>query len=384
MLDDYLTGIGFKKTDISYIKSIHFQSVYDENSLLYNIRNIVNYFHRNGLNNEDIICIIRFIPELASSSLENIKIRVKELNDIGFNRLQVFNIIREYPYIIKLSTQKIYNKIKFLFSIGFNDSNVIDFIASNVNIISIDNSVIKTKISFFKDLGYSDSEIVNLFSLNPNIVDSNLNTIKEKYNYLNSLGFKDKDIIKISLSIPDLYTSDTDLLKSNFSFLTDYGFSMKAIIDIINKIPNILDKNYLDQLIDKFDNIVKLGFSKNEIVKLIVNNPYILLFTSEIINNNHNSLIKEGFNNYTISLCPLLISYNSLELEYRIKYYKKINVFNIILENPCYLLFNLEFIKIRADFLKKNNKPLNDIFIDDIMFNKKYHITRDKLLKGDK
>ncbi len=384
MLDDYLTEIGFNKSDISYIKSIYFQSSYDETSLLYNFRNIVNYFHKNGLSNVDIINIIKFIPELVITSLENIKIRVRDLNNIGFNRLQVFKIIKEYPYIIKLSTQKIYNKVKFLTSLGFSSSNVIDIISNNINIISLDNSIISNKFNYFGELGYSPKEVINLLYLNPNIIDTNLNNIKSKYKYLTDLGFKDKDIIKISLCIPDIYTSDNDILKINFSYLLDYGFTMKNIISIINKIPNILDKQYLDLLTEKFDNLTKLGFSKNEIVNNIKNNPYILLFTCECINNNHDILIKEGFNNYTISLCPLLITYNSFEIENRISFYKKINIYDMILDNPSFLLFNLDFIKLRYNYLQKKNQSLHCLFLDDIMFYNKYHITRDKLLKGDK
>ena len=33
--------------------------------------------------------------------------------------------------------------------------------------------------------------------------------------------------------------------------------------------------------------------------------------------------------------------------------------------------------------LKKNNYSLNDIFINDVCFYNKYHITRDRIIKGD-
>ena len=158
---------------------------------------------------------------------------------------------------------------------------------------------------------------------------------------------------------------------------------MKIIINIINKIPNILNKNYLDQLVDKFDNLIRMGFSKNEIVNIIKKNPYILLFPCDIIRDNHKYLLEYGFGNYSITLCPLLLSYNCLEIENRIKYYKKIKLFDTILDNPCYLLFNLDFIRIRYNFIIKKNGNLNDLFVDDILFYNKYNITRDKLIKGD-
>ena len=383
MLDEYMDSIGFSSDDISFIKSSYFRPMYSENSLLFNLKKLVDYFHRNHLKNEDIIFIIKSIPEVISISLENIKSRVFELTTIGFNKYQVFNIIKSYPYIINLSHQKIINKITFFLTIGFDNNDVINLLSDNTYLFTTDNSTIKNKVDFFLEVGYKPSNITCLFNNTPKLFNTNLKTIKSKYNYMKELGFKDIDIINISLNIPSIYLDDKNVFKDNFSFLENYGFNIKSIIKIINKIPYILNNQYLENLSNKIDLLIRFGFSRNEITNIIKNNPYYLLISEELIINNYNFLIKIGLSNYLISNTPLLINYNSNEIAKRIKFYKDNNLFNIILDNPNYLLFSFSFIKRRYKFLTNNNYKLDDLFIDDILFYNKYHITREELVKGE-
>ena len=102
MLEDYMISIGFSTDDIAFIRSTYFQPVYSENSILYNFKNIVNYFHRNQLSNDDIIFIVRSKPEIINTSIENIKLKIDELSSMGFNKTQIFRMIKTYPYIFLL------------------------------------------------------------------------------------------------------------------------------------------------------------------------------------------------------------------------------------------------------------------------------------------
>ena len=383
MLDEYMDSIGFNSSEISFIKSSYFQPMYSENSLLYNLKKLVDYFHRNHLKNDDIIFVIKSIPEVISMSLENIKSRVFELTTIGFSKYQVFNIIKSYPYIINLSHQKIINKITFFSTIGFDNNEIINLLSDNPYLFTTDNSTIKNKVDYFLEIGYRPSNITYLFNNATKLFNTNLKTIKSKYNYMKELGFKDEDIINISLNIPSIYLDDKNIIKDNFSFLENYGFNIKGIIKIINKIPYLLNNQYLEKLSNKIDLLIEFGFSRNEITNIIKNNPYYLLLSEELIINNYKSLIKFGLSNYLISNTPLLINYNSSEISKRIKFYKDNNLFNIILDNPSYLLFSYSFIKMRYKFLINNNCKLDDLFIDDISFYNKYHVTREDLVKGE-
>ena len=169
MLDEYMDSIGFNSSEISFIKSSYFQPMYSENSILFNLKKLVDYFHRNHLKNDDIIFIVKSIPEVISMSLENIKSRVFELITMGFSKYQVYNIIKNYPYIINLSHQKIINKIAFFSTIGFENNDVINILSDNTYLFTIDNSTIKNKIDYFLDVGYKPSNIIYLFNSTPKL-----------------------------------------------------------------------------------------------------------------------------------------------------------------------------------------------------------------------
>ena len=66
-------NIGYTDEQIELIINSYPLNTYTESTLLFNIKNMINFFHRNGLNNEDIIKITSTIPNLLVISTENIK-----------------------------------------------------------------------------------------------------------------------------------------------------------------------------------------------------------------------------------------------------------------------------------------------------------------------
>ena len=382
MLDEYMYSLGYSDEQIDLIKNYYCNFNYDYSNILYNFKNLTNYFHKNGLKNSDIIVITTVIPGLIYTSVEDFKIKVKALNEIGFNKIDIIDMIKKYPYIITLSIQKIYNKINYLNSLGFTFTQIITILIKKTDILSIDNSYIGKRFIFFTGLGYKNKETINLLYSSPDLFDMPINSIKNKYKRFLSLGFKDSEIIKITYYLPELYTYNNEGIESKMKFLTDYGFSNKNIINIIKKFPIILREDYLSNVFNKLFVLEELDFDKKSIVKMINKNGYLLFLSDELIINNYNILIKEGLTNDSFINYPILLGYNVSNLVEKIKYYKKNTLFNIVKENAYYLLYNLSLIKKRYDFLKRNKYDINDVFIYDSTFKAKYNITRNELLKG--
>ena len=140
MLEEYMINIGYNEDQFSFISKSYPLNTLTESTLLFNIKNIVNFFHRNGLSNEDIVRITCTIPTLIVTSTENIKTRVRELINIGFNKLEAYKMISNYPYIIELPFQKIINKYKYLSEFGFSYDNINEIMVNKTDIISIDNT----------------------------------------------------------------------------------------------------------------------------------------------------------------------------------------------------------------------------------------------------
>ena len=156
------------------------------------------------------------------------------------------------------------------------------------------------------------------------------------------------------------------------------------IIQIIKKIPILLRDTYLESINSKIDNLVKLGFSKEDIIIMTCNNPYILLYCEDNITNKFNSLKEYIEKDKLIKVCsnfPLIFGYCLSNILDKIKYYNKIKCSYI--DNPKVLVYPLELIKARYFYLTRNNFNLDNIFLEDYKFYKKYKIKTTKLLDGD-
>ena len=124
MLEEYMLDIGYSNNQIKIIKNIYPTSLYSCSTILYNLKNLYNYFHKNGINNKEFIYITVTTPNIISESIENIKQKIFELNEFGFNKFESFDIIKNYPYILEISNQKIKNKFDKLTDIGFSKKEI--------------------------------------------------------------------------------------------------------------------------------------------------------------------------------------------------------------------------------------------------------------------
>ena len=107
MLDEYMISLGFDDEQLKLLKNSYVLNRYSSSTILFNMKNMVNYLRRQSLSNKEIVSIILTIPDLVFTSIENIKSRVDEMASLKFNKIDTFNMIKEYPYLISLSFQKI-------------------------------------------------------------------------------------------------------------------------------------------------------------------------------------------------------------------------------------------------------------------------------------
>ena len=92
------------------------------------------------------------------------------------------------------------------------------------------------------------------------------------YEYLREFGFS-KDSLKNFENVnEEMYFVELNEVKTNISFLLNLGFTNEEIVNIINNNPFILTiaKNRNDYFIKLYVNI--LNFSKDELKQLILNN----------------------------------------------------------------------------------------------------------------
>ena len=386
MLDEYMKNLGYQEEEMEFILSSYQLSKETESTLLYKIKSLVNYLHRNGLDNAAIINITTTIPNIIVESIENIKVRINELLGFGFNKLEVFKMIENYPYILEMSNQRINNKYQVFDEIGFSKDDCNELFVKKTDILNKDPSSIKKKIEFFLEYGYDKNDIITILREIPILFDMTQLQITKKLEEYKEFGFTEDEIIKITTYLPDLYIYNKEDITSKTKYLTENGYTTKNIINAIKKLPIILKHNNLSKIEENIENLENLGFGISEIVPLTEKNPYILLYSKDMISDNFKCCIKYNlFNNEVIKMMnetPLLLTYNKKELDKRLHYYKDKDLIDIIKNNSNYLLISLELIENREKYIKTKNKA--DVFLSDKEFYNKYKVNRDDILKGVK
>ena len=375
--------IGFDKNQISLIRRSCHLSRYNDSDIMYSLKKQFKYFSSNSFSNEEFIKMISTVPNILCTSVENIKTRIKELMNYSFNKIECFETIKRNPYIFSIPTQTIDNKFTFFEEHSFDNLQIKSIIYNMPEILNIDNSIIEKKINSLIKIGYSKKDVTNIICNCPNLINMTLSNIKDNLNILTNLGFNHEEIITISSYLPTILI-DSEIFFDKINFIEKYGFNRKTIIDIIKKIPFVLKKDYMESIDNILSFLYESNFSKNETISMIERNVYILVLNIDIIRNNYNYLSKINFSNDCFKLCPLLLTYNLSSLKDKIKFYKKIDVFDILKNNPSYLLYNLDFIKKRYTIISRvNSSNVDDLFINDYLFFDKYHIEKNDILKEE-
>ena len=80
--------------------------------------------------------------------------------------------------------------------------------------------------------------------------------------------------------------------------------------------------------------------------------------------------------------CPLLFGYDLMSITKKISFYKENNLEEYILDNSKILIYNLDYIKGRFNYLLNNNiDNKEDLFISEKEFYDKYNVNSLDLIK---
>lgn len=382
MLEEYMISIGHTEEEINLIKSSYPLNTYTESTFLYKYKNLVNYFHRNGIDNESIRKITTTIPTTISLSIEDIKDKVNEFGNYSLSKINIYKMIKCYPYILEMSSTRIKNKYQLFQKLRFTIEETNDLLIKKPDILNREPSIIEKRINDLINYGYDPNDIPSIINSLPSLIDMNINTIYKKQKELKSLGLNKAEIIRVTTYLPNIYNEDIQEIQSKLDFMTKNEYSLQDIITIIKKVPIILKKQNLEGIESAINNLILLGFSQNDIHYITTTNPYILLYSKDIINENFKVFNKYNYYNSEIIRMiiktPILLTYNTKELKRRLDYYKDNNCLEIIKNNSNYLLISMDITSKRKKYIDSN---LNDLFISDFEFNKKYKITKEELLE---
>ena len=145
-------------------------------------------------------------------------------------------------------------------------------------ISDLDNVYLKKLLELFNSLGISKDKCIWLLDAFNKRYSYNIETFYKKnvelVNYLSTLGIDKEEIgLIISRFIP-IFSYKLDLLDNNLKHLLSLGFSKEDIKKMIILSPNVLAfKNKVDE---SFNYLCSLGYTKEEVIGMVKKSPPLL------------------------------------------------------------------------------------------------------------
>ncbi|KAL3371465.1 hypothetical protein AABB24_008152, partial [Solanum stoloniferum] len=134
-------------------------------------------------------------------------------------------------------------------------------------------------IKFFQEMGLERTEIKKLVSITPRLLFSDVNrTLKPKFQCLREVRVSGSDLVDLFLADGKaLYNAVGSHLRSNLDFLRKLVSNEETLVKLIKRSPYLLAVNGPKIFEPKILLLQKFGFSNDQIEKLILQKPRILL-----------------------------------------------------------------------------------------------------------
>ena len=131
--------------------------------------------------------------------------------------------------------------------------------------------------------------------------------------------------------------------------------------------------------------LLSLGYSRIEIHRLTIRNPYLFFTPIEIITNNFQTFLDFGFYSTEVikmtNHTPILLTYNIQELINRLNFYNELGLLNYVKHNSHNLLYSLDLIVHRRKYVP--NTCLEDLFLNLDEFKEKYYDFLDNMMEDE-
>ena len=214
-------------------------------------------------------------------------------------------------------------------------------------------------------------------------------TLKEEFI---KLGYTEEDyeIIRNNYSINSI--KDETLikkLKDNFNYLLKMGYTKEEVIKMTKSLPAIYGL-LIESMKQKVDDMIDLGYTKEEVIKITKSFPAIYSLSIESMKQKIEDIIELGYTKEeVIKMAKNLPSIYGLSIEnikQKIEFYDSIGIHELAVINPKQLIQSVNLSYARYSFYKDRGididiKSYKKLFIEQKRFEKAYGITKKELLE---
>ena len=303
--------------------------------------------------------------------------------------------ILTYPRILTYSVNVLktnYDNLRKLFK-----SNTKKMIIDNIRLLTKDELYIKDKIKYLTAFNIDNIKVKKMCVDYPNLLLLSKNNIEDSLRYLNSY-FKDtelkenKDLIELFVKNPRIVSYDENKINDKINWFSEKGYSLTDSLKVLTGAKSVISLDY--NLDGNMDNKYKfllntLGYKPEQIIYITTIYPEYYTLSNELIINRLNNLCNLGLDKNIVKIVfykfPQIVSLKEDNINNKYELLSKLNMLNIFIEKPKYLMQSLNLISIRYDYLinkgiKVDNTCYKKLFLSSKKFKKSYGVTNEELL----
>lgn len=312
---------------------------------------------------------------------KNIKISNKEIK----------KIILDYPRILTYSINNLkdnYNNLSLIFK-----ENTNKLIISNIRILIKDISYIKDKFNYFKQMNIDNDTILRMFISFPNLLILSKDNINSSLDNLNRVIKDNYHVLELFKSNPRIVSYDINKINEKTNWFINKGYSSYDIIKILTKSISILslDYNYLGNMDNKYDYLLNvMGYKNEQIIYITTLFPNYYTLSNKLVIDRLDNLNKLLNDKRLVKIIfykfPSIISLRSELINEKYEFYSKLDMLDIFINDPKYLMQSIELTKKRYEYLinkniKVDNTCYKKLFLSNKKFKESYGMTNEILMK---
>ena len=303
--------------------------------------------------------------------------------------------ILDYPRILTYPVNVLktnYDNLRKLFK-----SNTKKMIIDNIRLLTKNEEYIKDKIKYLTTFNIDNIKVKKMCVDYPNLLLLSKNNIEDSLKYLNSY-FKDinlkenKDLIELFVKNPRIVSYDENKINDKINWFSEKGYSLTDSLKVLTSAKSAISLDY--NLDGNMDNKYKfllntLGYKPEQIIYITTVYPEYYTLSNELIINRLNNLCNLGLDKNIVKIIfykfPQIVSLKEDNINSKYELLSKLNMLNIFIEKPKYLMQSLNLTSIRYDYLinkgiKVDNTCYKKLFLSSKKFKKSYGVTNEELL----
>ena len=214
-------------------------------------------------------------------------------------------------------------------------------------------------------------------------------TLKEEFI---KLGYTEEDyeIIRNNYAVNQI--KDETLikkLKDNFAFLLKIGYTKEEVIKMTKILPSIYSYS-IESIKQKIEDIIALGYTKEEVIKMTKSLPSIYGYSIESIKQKIEDMIALGYTKEEVikmtKSFPPIYGLSIENIKQKIEFYDSVSMHELAVINPKLLMQSVNLSYARYSFYKDRGIDIDmnnygKLFVGQKNFEKTYGITKKELLE---